>query len=262
MLVIVALCLILTTKASFDWALGNTSVTLSANTYCDVNTYMTRQWNGYSKGFVPLAPIYESKYDTHGFMGVMESQKAIYVVFRGSSSIRNWIDNIGVIKTDYPYCSKCEVHNGFYKTEREAFPRIWNDLLLILNQYPTYTVIVSGHSLGAAIATLVTMDLMDLHGLTNIKMINFGSPRVGNDEFAAYVSQRIVNKSRVTHHKDIVPHCPMHERFTHISGEYYEDDSGLKECSGYEDSKCSYQWHITNVDDHLEYLKFHMGCDS
>lgn len=84
-------------------------------------------------------------------------------------------------------------------------------------------------------ATLFYMDLLEKQGLTNMKLMNFGSPRVGNDEWAEYASNKIVSKSRVTHHKDMVPHCPMHERFTHISGEYYQDDSGLKECTGYED---------------------------
>jgi hypothetical protein len=48
----------------------------------------------------------------------------------------------------------------------------------------------------------------------------------------------------------------MHERFTHTAGEIYEDlHSGgpLKDCVGEEDKTCSYQWSLTNVDDHLLY---------
>jgi hypothetical protein len=60
----------------------------------------------------------------------------------------------------------------------------------------------------------------------------------------------------VSHSQDMVPHCPMHERFTHTAGEIYEDlHSGgpLKDCVGEEDKTCSYQWSLTNVDDHLLY---------
>lgn len=59
----------------------------------------------------------------------------------------------------------------------------------------------------------------------------------------------------------MVPHCPMHERFTHISGEWYEPDDTVKlnACTGFEDPTCSYQWSVTSIDDHLYYLGLTMG---
>jgi hypothetical protein len=54
----------------------------------------------------------------------------------------------------------------------------------------------------------------------------------------------------------------MHERFTHIAGEIYEDlkaGGPLNDCVGEEDPKCSYQWHLTSVDDHLLYQGLVMG---
>ena len=111
-------------------------------------------------------------------------------------------------------------------------------------------------------ATLTALDLKSA-GVSNIRLFNFGSPRVGNTKFAEYASNTLTDRNRVTHYKDMVPHVPMHERFTHISGEYYEDqDHSLKACSGYEDGSCSYQWHITNIDDHMNYLQLYMGCAS
>ena len=70
--------------------------------------------------------------------------------------------------------------------------------------------------------------------------------------------------ARVTHHKDMVPHSPMHERFTHIGNEKYEPDDnmnpvGLNDCIDYEDPYCSYQWHVTSIDDHLWYMGVTMG---
>ena len=37
----------------FDWAIGNTSVWLSAGAYCETDTYLTRPYKGYSTGFIP-----------------------------------------------------------------------------------------------------------------------------------------------------------------------------------------------------------------
>ena len=63
----------------------------------------------------------------------------------------------------------------------------------------------------------------------------------------------------------MVPHVPMHERFTHISGEWYHEDKtgdDLRECTGCEDHNCSYQWNKTNIDDHMNYLGLYLSCDS
>jgi hypothetical protein len=99
-------------------------------------------------------------------------------------------------------------------------------------------------------------------GISPLRLFNFGSPRVGNTAFANYASAKIEDHNRNTHYKDMVPHVPMHERFTHISGEWYEDSTGLKECSGLEDATCAYQWNLTNIDDHMNYLGLYMGCSS
>lgn len=130
-----------------------------------------------------------------------------------------------------------------------------------MTTYPDYTVVVTGHSLGAAVATLFTMDLLKKYSITNVKLMNFGSPRVGNQKWAEYASSEILHRSRVTHYKDMVPHCPLHERFTHISGEWYEDSTGLKECVGYEDESCAYQWTMTSITDHFYYLGQYIACD-
>lgn len=67
--------------------------------------------------------------------------------------------------------------------------------------------------------------------------------------------------TRVTHHKDIVPHLPVSVRYMHTSGEYYQEGSTIKECQGYEDPLCANQWKATNIDDHVYYLGQPVGCE-
>jgi len=246
---------------AFDWNFGNSSVWLSASAYCETKDYMSRQWKGAASGFVPTFVLDDKNTDTQGFIGYLPSQSSIYVVYRGSTSIGDWANNLNAILTSYPKCSGCEVHKGFYNAEQGIISTIIAQVKGLQAQFPSYNVILSGHSLGAAITTLTALDFLDA-GITNIRMFHFGSPRVGNTAFANFASSKIVDRNRNTHHKDMVPHIPMHERFTHISGEWYEDDSGLHECVGLEDPKCSYQWHITSIDDHMNYLGLHMSCDS
>jgi hypothetical protein len=246
---------------SYDWSMGNTTVWLSAGAYCETNTYMTRTYKGPSAGFVPTYVLDDKDTNTQGYVGYRSSDSSIFVVYRGSTAIGDWINNLDAILTDYPKCSGCSVHKGFYKAEQGIIDKMITEVKSLKAKFPSYTVVVTGHSLGAAVATLTTLDFLDA-GISPVRMFHYGSPRVGNTAFANYASAKIGDRNRNTHHKDMVPHCPMHERFTHHSGEWYETDSGLKECSGLEDDSCSYQWHITSIDDHMYYLGLHMSCDS
>jgi pimeloyl-ACP methyl ester carboxylesterase len=107
----------------------------------------------------------------------MPSESAIYVVFRGSTSIADWVNNLDAVLTDYPRCSKCKVHKGFYKAQQSVISYITSSVQALRQKYPSYTVIVTGHSLGAAVATLTAIDLQE-SGMGAVRLFNFGSPRV------------------------------------------------------------------------------------
>jgi hypothetical protein len=247
-------------SAAFDWTYANYSLWHSENAYCSPSTYLTRTNKGVLSGFVGTYHINDPSHDTEGYIGYNSAQSTIYVSFRGSETIQNWIDNLDVILTNYPLCASCEVHKGFYDAEQDSIANVISQVKSLKSKFPTYSVVVTGHSLGAALATLTALDLI-YNGVTNVRMFNFGSPRIGNDQFAAFASTKLSDRSRITHHKDMVVHSPMHERFTHISNEFYQetDAVAVKTCVGYEDSSCSYQWHLTNIDDHLNYLGVVMG---
>lgn len=109
---------------------------------------------------------------------------------------------------------------------------------------------------------LAALDILDA-GLSPVKMINFGSPRIGNDQFAEYASNKLMTRFRVTHRKDIIPHTGLHPPYTHISGEWYEDSRGIHQCSGYQDSDCADKWiFFLNIFDHLHYLGLYIHCNA
>ena len=66
---------------------------------------------------------------------------------------------------------------------------------------------IHAYYIGGACATIAAANLI-LNNITNATLINFGSPRVGNLNFAAYVSNLIPSRWRITHRKDLVPHLP------------------------------------------------------
>jgi len=248
--------------ASFDWTLGNITLYHSESSYCSPSSYLTRAYKGVLSGFVPTYHIYDEDHDTQGYIGYHTGQKNIYVAFRGSTSLQNWIDNINTILTTYPYCTGCEVHKGFYSAEQDVIDVVYKEVLRLKKLYSTYTVVVTGHSLGGALATLTAADLYK-KGIYPIKMFSYGSPRVGNDEFSAYASKIWKDHARVTHHQDVVVHLPHSVRFTHIDKEWFQptDAMNLQSCTGYEDEDCAYQYVGTSIKDHLYYLGVVLGED-
>ena len=78
----------------------------------------------------------------------MPCQEAIYVIYRGSTSIEDWIGNFQVGYAQYPLCEGCEVHDGFYGAEHSVIVYVTDRVRSLQVTYPNYTVITTGHSLG------------------------------------------------------------------------------------------------------------------
>jgi hypothetical protein len=89
-----------------------------------------------------------------------------------------------------------------------------------------YSLIVTGHSIGAAIATLAAAELRSLGYY--VDLYTFGSPRVGNAAFVDYVesqSPALGNNYRMTHLNDPVPQIPpTWIGYKHTSPEYWLSD--------------------------------------
>jgi hypothetical protein len=265
-----------TLTTSFNLAEANKHVWLSAAAYCGAANYKTHAFSkGPTTGF-KVTYVIDDKLDTNGFVGYLPSDASIYVVYRGSQTIENWITNIEATKSTFKgdCCGKtgCEVHHGFYSAEQTVFPAVLAEVKRLKSLYPTYKVKCTGHSLGAALAQLTAMDLVNA-GVAVSQLYNFGQPRVGNAAYAACASNKVATE-RVTHLKDMVPHVPYESwGFVHECREAYEStttsDSSLmkvKDCSATncDDSTCAEQWSFyqTNVDDHLIYLGLRLSCDA
>lgn len=158
---------------------------------------------------------------------MMPAQNTIYVTFRGSTSVIDWLNNLDFNLTTYPIssCTGCAVNEGFLLSERSIIASLTQNLTGLVAFYSNPKIIVTGHSLGGALATLTIIDLL-IAGFTNIELMNFGSPKVGNLPFAEYASNLIGDRYRVTHYQDIVPNFPDDSQYVHISGEE-NDVSGI-----------------------------------
>jgi hypothetical protein len=247
---------------------ANIAVWLSGAAYCGKENYKTMQLSGPAINFQVTDVLYDSETDLQGYVGLLKKTNTIYVVFRGSSSKLNWQADFEIIRREYytyPECD-CSVHTGFYKATINLKDKTIESVQKLIFKTGFKNVIITGHSLGAAVAQLIGMELhaIDVYN----EVYNFGQPRVGNDKYANFVNTIMKDQFlfRFTHNKDMVPHIPPRAiGYLHSCREIFEDGSGnLKDCSimDCEDPKCSDQYRLsqTNTDDHSYYLDHFLDC--
>ena len=100
------------------------------------------------------------------------------------------------------------VHQGFQDYLRDVWERVADVVGDYRAMSPDREICITGHSLGAALATLTFQQLRD----QNTSMYTFGCPRVGNHEFAADVSAMAKTHGvyRFVDDEDVVTHVPTH----------------------------------------------------
>jgi hypothetical protein len=136
---------------------------------------------------------------------VSHLHKEILVVFRGSQppvdrpGIVDWITDLNILPVGKrEFGPGATVHNGFLKqfedsVARDGTTRSATDFLQLVpylnEQHPDYRVVVTGHSLGAGVATVCAARLFPLLQESTSKfLITFGSPRVGNKKFVEWLT--------------------------------------------------------------------------
>jgi len=251
-----------------DDRLLTASVFLSAASYCKSENYTMMDLTKAGPDVKVLDMVTNADYEMCMFIAASASQRELYIVFRGSHNLENFMTDANVFQIEYTCPSKnCHVHSGFYKAYQSISADVLGKVRKILSQdsHAGFTVICSGHSLGAALATLLAVDLT-LSG-TPVTLLNMGSPRVGDESFAKFVTATLPLRFRVTHGKDMVVHLPASSlSYVHIAEEWYQSpEKGLTltECTnGFEDPSCSSQWGFTSlsIEDHMWYQAINMVC--
>jgi predicted lipase len=89
---------------------------------------------------------------------------------------------------------------------------------------PSRPTVVTGHSLGSALATLFVMENDARRRFEVGTLCTFASPRVGNLEFARRFDQLPITSWRIVNSLDVVPklppHIPMVLEYDHVDTEY------------------------------------------
>jgi len=163
-----------------------------------------------------------------------KTHKYVAVVYAGSDNINDWIRDVDIALTpfgpkDNPIEPNVKVHKGFNEAvfEYGVYDRILNAVEDVLKKHPTYKIITTGHSLGAADAVLTGAAFAKHIPDKQIVSYNFGCPRTGESAWKEYVDT-IPNFGvwRYVYESDIVPRLPG-LRFQHTGHtiQFYKGDA-------------------------------------
>jgi hypothetical protein len=146
--------------------------------------------------------------------------KTIYIAFSGSDSKVDWIrTNFNV---DTEMYGRGKVHKGFMNAWKSIQSQVWTKVSnVMLRQGGSGKVVVCGHSLGGAMATLASMDLFDASEKKyqdSMRVITFASPKVGDVSFRDMFNARIPVSVRVVNVYDPIPNMNIND-FVHVKGE-------------------------------------------
>lgn len=195
-----------------------------------------------------------------------DRKKQLVITFRGTvlESIAKWHENLDAFyawtdmgtRTGANFGSRGgtpvqhpDVHRGFYDLYRSLESRLFDHILGMVSTgeiHSSTEIVVAGHSLGGALATLAAYDLK-VSGFNVSEVYTYGSPRVGSRDFArGYASSLGAVTWRVVNHNDKVPHLPHFPFYHHVPAEVHClssdgscDDYRIGNGSG-EDPTCSF----------------------
>ncbi|KAJ9077661.1 hypothetical protein DSO57_1014476 [Entomophthora muscae] len=218
-------------------------------TYCSDQQLLN--FNGtYSKEIGPEFQITNilnhATLDTRAIVAVNPPRKEIVLAFRGTQSKLNWAEDFAFKHTAMAVASQASVHTGFKDIADAMAPEFIQAIrqLVAMSAYREYSVVVTGHSLGGAVAHIASIQVhQDLKiGWERIKIVTFGQPRVGNIEFARWFNQQPVMYTRVVNENDPVPHGPpIATGYIHTHLERYIQNNKSRICNTdlMEDPSCS-----------------------
>lgn len=175
-----------------------------------------------------------------GLMGHNIASRTAFVSFRGTSDVAEWVADIDAIPDDYRPISRFgQVHSGFQDVYQLVRANIAADLATAAAGCDQ--VLVTGHSLGAALAVLAAPDLARNMPPNTIepRLVTFAGPRVGVSDFASDFNALIESCYRVVNFLDIVPYLPP-APYVHV-GAPIDVDSGGAVQIGWRHSLAAYQ---------------------
>jgi len=162
------------------------------------------------EGLDPTMPVIAKK-----FALVFRSNQTpglFLVAFRGTETPDEWIADASFPTTTFPGAAGINVESGFLDVytrgiARQNPPPLRDSLIQYFQSVTVSQLIVTGHSLGGALAALFAYDVA-INLKINPTLVTYASPNVGKSDWANAISAAVSTSFRIFNNRDIVPFLP------------------------------------------------------
>lgn len=149
-------------------------------------------------------------------------RRDVVIAYRGTATCLEWLENLRATLTHLPNNSSVEcgpmVESGFlslYTSGTAGSPSLQQmvreEISKILQSYgdEPLSLTITGHSLGAALATLTAYDIKTTFKRAPlVTVISFGGPRVGNRSFRLRLEKQGIKVLRIVNSDDLITKVP------------------------------------------------------
>ena len=176
--------------------------------------------------------------------GVIWSDKSsdiLFIAFRGTMKLEEWFKDLSYSQNNFIQPEKKssmnqqkaiflrnvenppKIHGGFL----EVYFNLREKLLAKIDELKPKQIIITGHSLGAAISTICALDLKLLNYDTIV--YNFASPRVGDQNLSNLITTKNLPIYNMINTLDIIPTLPpaVAPNFTKGDDPFLYSDYGI-----------------------------------
>lgn len=160
---------------------------------------------------------YFDNHNTQAFLA--GNNEMLLLAFRGTENLQDWMTDMNITLVDG---LGGKVHRGFLSALEYVWHDMWHFIKAYRRQRPLW---ITGHSLGAALATLAVARLGEKNEPVN-GLYTFGSPRVGNREFEKNFNADFSAQTfRYVNNNDVVTRTPF-LGYYHVGTFKYFDEKG------------------------------------
>ena len=175
--------------------------------YAMLNEYSEKEW--FKRRGLKSKKVFADieRFDTESVQGYFGKTKdTLYIVFRGSEDDEpgcpDWKANFNFIPITLNIKTNIKVHQGFLL----YYKKVKDKILKEAKKHKR--IVVTGHSLGSALATLTAENIKFLYPDKKVLCLPFSSPMVGNDKFCEHFNGIIDYCLRIWTGQDTVVRVP------------------------------------------------------
>jgi predicted lipase len=154
-----------------------------------------------------------------GLVAWNAAAKTAMVAFRGTQDAKDWLDDLDVVPVDYQAVAGIGLaHMGFqlvYEHIRDSLKT-----LLTTQCAGVQRILITGHSLGGAVAVLSGFDISrNIIAGSVPEFCTFAGPRAVDPGFSGKFNAAFPLCNRIVNFMDVVPQVPLPPLYEHVGQE-------------------------------------------